>query len=146
MLLLTEEKMDIRDARQLNPLQMAYIGDAVGERCGRQKLASQKLKVHHMHLECVKLVNAKAQATAMRRICDMLTEEEAFIAQRGRNAHARHPAPKNQAVSDYTEATAFEALSGFLYLTDQAERLREIFLCAFSDGELASTENSQAAI
>ena len=34
--------------------------------------------------------------------------------------------PKNATVSDYRNATGFEALMGYLYLTDQMERMVEL--------------------
>ena len=42
------------------------------------------------------------------------------------NAHAKHPSPKHQNPGDYAESTGFEALLGFLYLTEQEARLLEI--------------------
>ena len=127
MLFLTEQKMDLQSARLLNPLQLAYIGDSVWEIYVRQMLVMRRLNVHHMHEECVRRVNAKAQAAYMHCIQNSLSEEELSAAQRGRNAHARHPSPRNQDPSDYADATAFETLIGFLYLTDQHERLLELF-------------------
>ncbi len=118
--------MTPRDAALLNPLQLAYVGDAVWELLVRQHLILRRLNVHHMHSECISRVNAGAQAGYMVRLSPELTEEEAGIVQRGRNAHARHPSPRNQDPADYAEATAFEALIGFLYLTGREERLSGI--------------------
>ena len=126
MLLLTDERMSEKEAEMLGPLQLAYAGDAVWEILIRQRLLFQKYNVHHMHTECIRHVNAAAQAAFMARLRDMLTPREAAVAQRGRNAHARHPSPRNQHPADYAEATAFEAVIGFLYLTDQMDRLREV--------------------
>ena len=72
-------------------------------------------------------VNAGAQARAMERILPLLTEEEADVARRGKNAHPHHAAPKNQDVIDYHQATGLEALVGYLYLTGQEERLLTLF-------------------
>ena len=118
--------MDRREAAQMNPLQLAYMGDSVWEMMVRSYLAAKRKNVHHMHLECVRLVNAASQAGIMKRLRPLLSEEEAQIAQRGRNAHARHPSPRHQDPGDYAEATGFEALLGFLYLTGDLSRLREI--------------------
>ena len=118
--------MSEKEAEMLGPLQLAYAGDAVWEILIRQRLLFQKYNVHHMHTECIQHVNAAAQAAFMARLRDMLTPREAAVAQRGRNAHARHPSPRNQHPADYAEATAFEAVIGFLYLTDQMDRLREV--------------------
>lgn len=56
---------------------------------------------------------------------ERLTEEEADIYRRGRNAKS-HTMAKNATVSDYRNATGFEALMGYLYLTDQMERMVEL--------------------
>ena len=60
---------------------------------------------------------------------DSLTEKEQEIVKRGRNAENHH-LPKNATVQDYMYSTAFEALIGYIYLTKQDERLKEILdLC-----------------
>jgi len=114
-------------ARLLNPLQLAHIGDTVWEMLIRTRLIYQGKNLRHMHHLAVAGVNATAQAAAMRRIEACLTEAEDAIVHRGRNAHARHPAPKHQDPADYRAATALEALMGYLYLTGQDERLLELF-------------------
>ncbi len=126
ILLFTDQRMDPREASLLNPLQLAYVGDAVWEILVRQHLVLMRYNVHHMHTESIRRVNAGAQAGYMPLLQAFLNEEEAAIVQRGRNAHARHPSPKNQNPADYAEATAFEALIGYLYLTDNRERMTEI--------------------
>ena len=118
--------MDQQEAEQLNPLQLAYIGDVVWELVIRDHLIHRKLNVHHMHRDCIALVNAGAQAEAFRAVLPSLTEVEAEIARRGRNAHAKHPAPNHQRPEDYAAATGFEALMGYLYLTRQEERILEL--------------------
>ena len=119
-------RMEARDAALLNPLQLAYMGDSVWEMMVRSRLIFQRLNVHHMHMECVRSVNASAQARYMKLILPFLSETEVSIAHRGRNTHARHPSPKNQTPVDYAEATGFEALLGYLYLTGNDDRLKEI--------------------
>ena len=123
-----ERTMDEHDAAQLNALQLAYLGDSVWEMIVRYDLIIQKLSVRHMHQQCVKLVNAFSQSMIMRSILDqdMLTDSEKEIVQRGRNAHARHPVPKNQNPDDYAMATGLEALFGYLYLTGHNQRIREL--------------------
>ena len=118
--------MDAKDARQLNALQLAYIGDSVWELIVRYDLVIRKYNVHHMHQECVGLVNAHAQASILESIQDALDDTEKEIVRRGRNAHARHAAPKNQNPDEYAASTGFEALLGFLYLTGQNERIGEL--------------------
>ncbi len=84
------------------------------------------MKPHALHIQAIKHVKAKAQAETLNSIYDELTEKEKDIVRRGRNAENHH-LPKNANVQDYMYATAFEALIGYLYLTKQNNRLKEIF-------------------
>ena len=119
--------MEESRARMLNPLQLAYIGDSVWELLVRSRLIYMGRSARHIHKDAVACVNAHAQCEAFRRIEPLLTEAEADVARRGRNAHAHHAAPKNQDVADYRAATALEALIGYLYLTGQEVRLLHLF-------------------
>lgn len=119
--------MAAEKARLLNPLQLAYLGDSVWDLLIRSRLLYAGRNVHNMHRAATGSVNAGAQALALERMAPLLSPEEAEIARRGRNAHARHPAPRNQDPADYQAATALEALVGFLYVTGQEERLLELF-------------------
>ncbi len=110
----------------LSPLTWAYIGDCVYELYIRTKLVNEtNLKPHKLHIETIKYVKAQAQAEQLRRIQESLTEEEKDIVRRGRNAQNHH-LPKNCNAEDYSYATAFEALIGYLFLTEQKDRLKEI--------------------
>lgn len=119
-------KMDEKEAMLLNPLQLSYIGDAVWEIRVRSRLIFQRKNVRNMHTECVEAVNAAAQARFMKVILPKLSEEEKSVFLRGRNSHPHHPSPKNQDPADYAEATGFEALLGFLYLTGDHKRISEL--------------------
>ncbi len=114
------------EARQMNPLQLAYMGDVIWSTIIRTRYVCRKLNVHHLHQITVSLVNASAQAQALDSIRQMLTEEENDLVRRGRNAHARHPAPKNQDPAKYADSTAFETLFGFLYITGNLQRIDEL--------------------
>lgn len=127
MTLREQAPMEEERARMLNPLQLAYIGDGVWELLVRSRLIYRGRSARHIHKDAVACVNAAAQAEALRRIEPLLTEDEADIARRGRNAHAHHAAPKNQDAADYRAATALEALIGYLYLTGQEDRLLKLF-------------------
>ena len=105
--------MEQHEALQMNALQLAYLGDSVWELIVRYILIMHKYNVHHMHKDCVSLVNAHSQ-------------KESEVVRRGRNAHAKHTAPKNQNPDEYAAATGFEALFGYLYLTGQNERISEL--------------------
>lgn len=121
-----ELKRDIIEVKLMPPLTWAYIGDCVYELYIRTKLVNEtKLKPHELHIKAIGYVKAKAQAEILKNIYDKLTEEEKDIVRRGRNAENHH-LPKNANVQEYMYSTAFEALIGYLYLTKQNERLKEI--------------------
>ena len=121
-----ERKKDKKDARLLSPLVWAYVGDSVYELYVRTRLVnSSNAKPHKLHLESIKYVKAKSQADILDRIKDKLSEEELEIVRRGRNTENHHVA-KNASVADYSQSTGFEALIGYLYLTKNDERLKEI--------------------
>ena len=121
-----EIKRSKEEVNLLSPLIWAYIGDSVYELYIRTKLVNEtKQKPHALHIESIKYVKAKAQAEILKEIENKLTEEEKDIVRRGRNAENHH-LPKNANVQEYMHATAFEALIGYLYLTEQTERLQEL--------------------
>ena len=115
------------EARRLNPLQLAFIGDGVFEMYIRNFILSNntELSSHKMHVKAIGYVKAKSQSTIMHNIKNDLTEDEMYIYKRGRNAKSA-TVPKNANVIDYRNATGFEALLGFLYLTGNKERLFNI--------------------
>lgn len=115
-----------RRINELSPLTWAYIGDAVYELYIRENLANNtKLKPHKLHIESIKYVKASAQAGILKNLEEELTEKEKEIVRRGRNTKSHH-LPKNAEVNDYMYSTAFEGLIGYLYLTKQEKRLKEI--------------------
>lgn len=116
------------EARQLNPLQLALIGDGAYEVFIRNYILANNtsLLANKMHREAIKFVKAKSQADIMHEIEDTLTEEELNIYKRGRNTKSA-TVPKNADVRDYRMATGFEALVGYLYLINDMERLEYIF-------------------
>ena len=117
----TDEEINL-----LSPLTWAYVGDCVYELYIRTKLINEtNMKPHKLHIESIKYVRAGAQAEILKKIEDKLTEKEKEIVKRGRNAENHH-LPKNATVQEYMYSTGFEALIGYLYLTKQDERLKEI--------------------
>ncbi|MEK8132683.1 Mini-ribonuclease 3 [Paenibacillus filicis] len=113
-----------RAPRLLNPLVLAYVGDAVYEVFIRQYVVSlTNHKPDHLHRLSTKYVSAKAQARALTRWLPLLTEEESDIVKRGRNAKSGTTA-KNADVLEYRHSTAFECLIGYLYYCQRWERLR----------------------
>ena len=124
---LIERAKSPEEINMLWPLTWAYVGDCIYELYIRTDLVNKtKLKPHKLHIETIKYVKAKAQADILKRIEENLTEKELEIVRRGRNAENHH-LPKNADPADYMYSTAFEGLIGYLYLTKQDERLKEIF-------------------
>ena len=79
-----------------------------------------------LHSLAVKKVKASAQASAITDILPMLTEKELAVFKRGRNAKSGHIA-KNASTGDYHKATGLEAVFGYLYLTNQIDRILELY-------------------
>ena len=110
----------------MSPLVWAYVGDSVYEVFIRTHLVeTTKLKPHKLHIETIKYVKAKAQAEMLEKLQDILTDKEKEIVRRTRNTENHH-LPKNASLKDYMHATAFEGLIGYLYLSGQSDRLKEI--------------------
>ncbi len=118
------------DVRQLNPLVLAYVGDAYFHLYVRTRLLSyEQSKVQALHSFSAQIVSAVWQAKAYKGIEGMLNENEKAIYRRGRNAKSH--APRSSSVAEYHASTGFEALLGSLYLSEQEERLYEIAEAAF---------------
>ncbi|WP_246428020.1 Mini-ribonuclease 3 [Paenibacillus phyllosphaerae] len=117
----------------LNPVVLAYMGDAVFELLVRQYLIAQpNHKPHHLHKQATQFVSAKAQRMLLEKWTPLLTEEEADVVRRGRNTKSGTP-PKNANVADYRQATALECLVGFLYYGKRIDRLQELMAAGFAD-------------
>ena len=120
-------EMTSQEVNKISILGLAHVGDAVYELMTRSMLCRQgHSAVTQLHKLTVSYVNAPAQAKAVRRILDRLSEEELAIYKRGRNAHV-NSVPQNAAIGEYHAATGLEALFGFLYLRGQRQRLEELF-------------------
>ena len=118
--------MDEQEAKSLNPLVLAYIGDAIYEVYIRKYLIlTQNTLVNQLHKSATSFVNAEAQAMIIHSIMDDLTEIESTIVKRGRNSKSGS-VPKNASLSDYKYATGLESLFGYLYITGSEERLIQL--------------------
>lgn len=120
--------MEIKDAKLLNGLALAYMGDAVFELEIREYLlGTGKTKPNQLHQTATQYVSAKAQASMIEEMLnqELLTEEEMSYYKRGRNSKINTKA-KNTNIQTYLQSTGFEALMGYLYLTEQRERLRDL--------------------
>ncbi|MDO5568506.1 MAG: ribonuclease III domain-containing protein [bacterium] len=111
-----------------NIIALAYLGDAVYELHIREKLLSYNIVfVNQLQKASITYVSAKSQAESMRKLLNsaILSDEEKDITFRARN-NKRKIHPRNVDIVTYKYSTAFEALIGYLYLTNKP-RLNEIY-------------------
>lgn len=127
------EKIDKKDLIQLNPLVLSFVGDSVQTLYVRTKLGLNRLqKTGALHLLTSKEINAVSQSEAMKKIMDVLTEEETDIFKRARNAKTPNTA-KHASPIDYHIASGFEALLGYLYLLQRSDRIAELIEIAYDE-------------
>ncbi len=114
-----------------NVVTLAYLGDAIYEMFIREHLVRDGRvsgsRPDLMNRAAVKFVKATAQCESIKRLLkdELLTEDEVALVKRARN-HKPNTKAKNASMLEYKWATAFEALLGYLYLSGQSERLKEI--------------------
>lgn len=120
-------KVTISEAKQFNPLVLAFLGDAIYEVFARMYVTgkNRERSVHKLHIDAIGFVKAHEQSNIIMKIKDNLTSQEYEMFKRGRNAKSG-TVPKNADVRDYRNATGFETLVGFLYITEQKDRLDDI--------------------
>lgn len=120
--------MDKANAKLLNPLTLAYMGDAVLDQHVRTYIVLKlKSKPNRLHQLSKTYVSAKSQAQTLETLTTMewFTEEELDIVRRGRNAKSYTKA-KNTDIQTYKKSTALEAIIGYLYLESHNERLEQL--------------------
>ena len=130
-----EEKLSFNEAMQkgldlkkidpsmYSPLALAYIGDDAYDLVVRTFLLNQgNMQVNKINKRANSIVKAETQSKMVGIIEPSLTDEELAVYKRGRNAKSATTA-KNASVNDYRRATGFEALMGYLYLSEKFERM-----------------------
>ena len=117
------EKMDKSKALQINPIVLAFVGDAVYSLFIRERLTFfSDCKTGQLNKLATSEVKATAQAEFFKEICAILTEEEMGVFKRARNAKKTTRA-KSASIAEYNVSTGFEAVLGFLYITGNYDRL-----------------------
>ena len=110
------------DLRTVSPLNLAFVGDGVYELMVRERLVCLANRPNkELHKLSVAQVRAEAQAAAFDKLMPHLTEQELAVYKRGRNAQT------SRNTNGYHKATGLEALFGYLYLSGELERVRELF-------------------
>ncbi len=120
------------ERRELNELPLrvvAQLGDAVFELFERERELLDSHSAENLHSKVVKRVNAQAQAQILDRLGEHLSDNEKDIVRRARNLKPSYSRRNDQ--HNYRKSTAFEALIGYLYLSDR-DRLAEILTLSLS--------------
>ena len=114
------------DIRTYSPLTFAYIGDAVFEIIIRTLIVEKGQRAANtLHKHTTRIVCAQTQAKMAEALYDLMDEKEQDIYRRAKNTKLNSSA-KNASLSDYRKATGFEALCGWLFLTDNVSRITEL--------------------
>ncbi len=117
------DKMDKQRAINVNPIVLAFVGDAVYSLFVREKLTfSTDFKTSELNKLATKEVKATAQAQFVLSLKDFFTEDESDVFRRARNAKKTTRA-KNASIAEYNLSTGFEAVLGYLYLIGDIERI-----------------------
>jgi len=111
----------------------------------RKRLLTEAIPVEQLHRAKVSKVKASAQAAALKELMPHLTAAEADVVRRARNL--KTAVPRSASVAEYRYSTAFEALIGHLYLTQDIARLDAILeaVDAFMDRSAGGSETSNGA-
>ena len=120
------EKISVEKAKQLSPITLAFVGDAVYSLYIRSReVLTVDRKPADLQKRTSEVVSAKGQSALLERVEGKFTPDEEGIYHRGRNAK-KATKSKNASVIDYNRSTGFEAVLGYLYLTGQYDRISEI--------------------
>ena len=106
------------DYKMVNGGDLAFIGDAYLELRIREYVLGKGItSLHLLHDECVKYVSRDSQHKIITTLQSELSTEELEIFKRGRNYNY-----KNKSL-EYINASGYEALIAYLYLSNNKSRL-----------------------
>ena len=115
------------DIHEMSPLALAFVGDASAGTARRARLVgTTRLQPNRLHTVATHYVSAHAQNLELDIIEPMLTDAEAAVLRRGKNASkaiCRCWTPP----CEYRASTGFECLLGWLYLQGRNDRIEELF-------------------
>jgi ribonuclease-3 family protein len=131
-------QLENQDIRSYSPITLAYIGDGIYELYIRTVLVMQgNCQANKLHKRASRLVKAGAQSQMINTLEPFFTPEEEAVYKRGRNAKS-YTTSKNATTGEYRRATGFEAVMGYLYLTEQYCRMVDLIkigMEALGDGK-----------
>ncbi len=128
-----KEPLEKVQVKQVNPITLAFLGDAVYSLYVREELVRRGGgRASDFQRTASKVVSARGQSEFLERVLPMFTEEEEEIFRRGRNAK-KPTKSKNASPAEYNRSTGFEAVLGYLYLTGERARLEELLRAVTQD-------------
>lgn len=129
------DKISKEKANNINPVVLAFVGDAVYSLFVREKLVFEHdSKANELNKLATKEVKATAQAELVKRLIEEFNEEEFAVYKRARNAKKTTKA-KSASVAEYNMSTGFEAVLGYLYISGQEERINYLLGKAQEKGQ-----------
>lgn len=135
-----EHCLNDSEISNLNPISLAFLGDAVWSVLIREFFCSNStFKSNELHKLSTKFVRASFQATLYDKVYDFLTDSEKEISKRARNAKI-NTLPKNASLSEYKKATSFEAIIGWCYLRQDFSRIKWFYDFVLQDLNLVLQE------
>lgn len=128
-----QKPLSVEEAKQMNPVTLAFLGDAVYSLYVRERMVRKGGKPSEFQRAASKVVSARGQSAFLENVLPLFSQEEEDIYRRGRNAK-KATKSKHATAAEYNRSTGFEAVLGYLYLTGNEERLN--FLLAQTDEAL----------
>ena len=132
--MLFETKPEV-DIHEMSPVALAFVGDAVLELLVRARLVgSTRLQPNRLHTVATHYVSAHAQCRELEILEPLLTEAEANVMRRGKNA-SKASVAKHATVQEYRASTGLECLLGWLYLRGENDRIQQLFDAVWTEYE-----------
>ena len=132
--MLFETKPEV-DIHEMSPVALAFVGDAVLELLVRARLVgSTRLQPNRLHTVATHYVSAHAQCRELEILEPLLTEAEANVLRRGKNA-SKASGAKHATVQEYRASTGLECLLGWLYLRGENDRIQQLFDAVWTEYE-----------
>lgn len=130
------------EAAQVNAVTLAFVGDTVYSLYVRERLTLEVGgKSSDLQKLAANIVSAKGQSAFADKLLPLLTEDEADVFRRAKNAK-KGAKSKSASQLEYNRSTGFEAVLGYLYLTGNEGRIKEL-LSYSEDAEYRRAERVQ---
>ena len=137
-----QKPLSVEEAKQMNPVTLAFLGDAVYSLYVRERMVRKGGKPSEFQRAASKVVSARGQSAFLENVLPLFSQEEEEIYRRGRNAK-KATKSKHATAAEYNRSTGFEAVLGYLYLTGNEERL--YYLLAQTDEAMFQGQAAEQA-